>query len=58
MIIEPHKYMLKKPHANKSIYKIIPGNYFLDMINKSYLYFTRVDRYSDDINDSALPDKD
>ncbi len=58
MIIEPHKYMLKKPHANKYIYKIIPGNYFLDMINKSYLYFRRVDRYSDDINDSALPDKD
>lgn len=58
MIIEPHKYILRKPHANKYIYKIIPGNYFLDMAKNNYLYFRRVDKYSDDINDSALPDKD
>ncbi|MCW8469416.1 DUF2971 domain-containing protein [Fluoribacter gormanii] len=58
MIIEPHKYILKKPNANKNIYKIVSGNFFLDMINKNYLYFRRIDKYSDDINDSALPDKD
>ncbi|APF03543.1 TPA: DUF2971 domain-containing protein [Legionella pneumophila] len=58
MLIEPHKHILKKPHGNKDIYKIIPGSYFLDMIKQKYLYFRRVDTYSDDLNDSALPNKD
>ncbi|HGK7612073.1 TPA: hypothetical protein ACJ6J3_15705 [Legionella pneumophila] len=58
MLLEPHKHILKKPHGNKDIYKIIPGNNFLDMIKEKYLYFRRVDTYSDDLNDSALPNRD
>lgn len=58
MLIEPHAKLLKKPHGNKLLYKIIPSEFFIDMVKNNYLYFSRVDTYKDDGKDSDLPNKD
>ena len=58
MIIEPHCNLLRKPHKNKLLYKIIRSSDLLDMLNNNYIYFNRVDKYKDDIKDADLPAKD
>ncbi len=57
-LIEEHAGLLKKTQKGTSLYKIVSLHYFCDMIKNDYLYFTRVDTYSDDSRDSDLPDRD
>jgi hypothetical protein len=57
-MIEPHAELLSKPINGTLLYKIIPAQYFFDMLEKKYLYFRRVDTYCDDKRDSDQPDKD
>ncbi len=56
--IEPHAPLLKKPGENSVLYKIVSSENFIDMVQHDYLYFKRVDTYSDDKRDSDQPDKD
>lgn len=56
--IEPHHYLLKKPQPDSLLYKIIPSDYFINMLEDNYIYFRRVDTYHDDIRDSDQPDED
>lgn len=56
--IEPHAYLLEKPPLGTLLYKIIPSNFFIDMLDKNYLYFRRVDTYHDDKRDSDQPNND
>lgn len=49
-MVEPHKELLNCPPEDQLIYKIISKDYFLDSLNKAYLYFNRVDSYKDFTN--------
>lgn len=50
--VEPHREILKQPSEDQLLYKIVRAGHFLDMIEKNYLYFKRVDTYRDgDISD-------
>ncbi len=57
-LIEPHAPLLTKPNKDTPLYKIISYRYFTDMIDRNYLYFSRVDTYNDDVSDSDAPNKD
>ena len=46
--IEPHHQILSQPEAKQTLYKVIPKEYFDDMVKNNYLYFNRVDTYEDD----------
>ncbi len=56
--IEPHKPLLTQPDEDVFLYKIIKSEHFFDMLKKKYLYFKRVDTYTDDKRDSDQPDGD
>ncbi len=56
--IEPHAPLLKKPNEGALLYKVISSKNFIHMVENDYLYFRRVDSYSDDKRDSDQPDKD
>lgn len=56
--IEPHKPLLMQPDEDAFLYKIIKLEHFFDMLEKKYLYFKRVDTYTDDKRDSDQPDGD
>ncbi len=55
--IEPHAALLKKPNEKTLLYKILSSDNFFNMIENNYLYFKKVDTYSDDKRDSDQPDK-
>ncbi len=52
--IEPHAPLLKQPEAGQTLYKIVSGQYFLDMLKHNYLYFRRVDTYQDNSDGEQL----
>jgi len=52
--IEPHAPLLKQPESGQALYKIISGQYFLDMLKRNYLYFRRVDTYQDNTDGEQL----
>ncbi|HVE44938.1 MAG TPA: DUF2971 domain-containing protein [Gammaproteobacteria bacterium] len=56
--IEPHAYILKKPDEETLLYKITSSDNFFKMLKDNYLYFKRVNTYTDDTRDSDQPDKD
>ncbi len=56
--IQPHKYLLDIPSDETILYKITSLSNFKDMVEKSYLYFKRVDSYDDDKNDSQATEID
>jgi hypothetical protein len=45
--IEPHAGLLKAPVDSQTLYKVISVENFLRSVSDSYLYFNRVDSYSD-----------
>jgi hypothetical protein len=57
-IIEPHAPLLNKAIVGSNLYKLISYRYFNNMLDRNYLYFSRVDTYNDDIRDSDVPDQD
>jgi len=57
-LIQAHKCFLNEPISGTTLYKIIKHENFLDMLDKGYLYFHRVDQYADDKRDSDQTDKD
>ncbi len=57
-MIEPHATLLKKPEQGSLLYKVFRPEYFTDMIEKSYIYFSRVDKFPSDPDDSNLPRED
>jgi hypothetical protein len=60
--IEPHAPLLKIPPGNQLLYKIMTVENLLRSVTGNYLYFNRVDRYSDfqdaDPNDGKQLPKD
>jgi hypothetical protein len=46
--IEPHRDLLKQPIQGQLLFKIVKVQYLIDMLQKNYLHFQRVDRYTDD----------
>lgn len=51
-LIEPHKTMLIQPTRNIKLYKVTDLDFLLKMLDKNFLYFSRVDSYKDDPSDS------
>ena len=49
--IEPHAPLLEQPAATQRLYKISRIPHLLDMLEKNYLHFQRVDSYTDDCFD-------
>jgi hypothetical protein len=49
--VEPHAQLLKQPENTQRLYKIVRAHHFLDMLQKNYLHFQRVDTYRDDTFD-------
>lgn len=45
--VEPHAQLLERPKNGQLLYKVMRGEDFLYSIIHNYLYFNRVDRYSD-----------
>lgn len=49
--IEPHAGLLTQPGESQLLYKIIKQPWWPDMLEKNYLFFNRVDTYTDDTAD-------
>ncbi|MBV9152552.1 MAG: hypothetical protein JO204_12330, partial [Alphaproteobacteria bacterium] len=49
--VEPHEQLLKQPADAQKLYKIVRVPYLIDMLKRNYLYFQRVDKYTDDTYD-------
>lgn len=45
--IEPHSALIKQPPDGASLFKIMKGEHLLASIEGEYLYFNRVDCYTD-----------
>ena len=52
---ELHKKLLKAPHGNKLLYKVMKTEDLMRSISGSYLHFNRVDKYSDKHDGEQLP---
>jgi hypothetical protein len=50
--VEPCKFLLKQPESDQRLFKIVKVQYLIDMLQKNYLHFQRVDTYTDDKDDS------
>lgn len=50
--VEPHGSLLQQPEPGALLFKIVRVRYLIDMLQKSYLHFQRVDAYRDDTADS------
>ena len=49
--VEPHRLLLRQPEPGQLLFKVVKVRYLIDMLQKSYLHFQRVDKYSDDTAD-------
>ncbi len=49
--VEPHRFLLRQPEAGALLFKIVRVHNLIDMLQKGYLHFQRVDTYSDDTAD-------
>ncbi len=56
--IEPHALLLTQLPPDQILYKIIEKRHFEDMRKNSYIYFNRVDTYTDDMFDGDQLPKD
>jgi hypothetical protein len=52
---ELHKQLLKVPHGNKLLYKVMKTEDLMRSISGSYLHFNRVDKYNDQHDGKQLP---
>jgi hypothetical protein len=50
--VEPHRPLLQQPEPGQRLFKIIKVQYLIDMLQRKYLHFRRVDTYTDDSSDS------
>lgn len=57
-LVESHKNLLKQIDDETLLYKVVPFEFFLKMLERNYLYFTRVDTYVDDKKDSDQPEQE
>src|SRR6516225_259188 len=46
--IEPHRQLLRFPNPDQRLFKVVKVRYLIDMLQKNYLHFQRVDSYTDD----------
>ena len=53
--VELHKQLLKAPHGNKLLYKVMKTEDLIRSISGSYLHFNRVDKYNDQHDGEQLP---
>jgi hypothetical protein len=49
--VEPHRFLLRQPEPGALLFKIVRVRYLIDMLQKSYLHFQRVDSFTDDTAD-------
>lgn len=49
--VEPHRLLLQQPELGQLLFKVVKVRYLIDMLQKNYLYFKRVDTYTDDTSD-------
>jgi hypothetical protein len=48
--VEPHRH-LRRPEPGQLLFKVVKVRYLIDMLQKNYLHFQRVDAYTDDTAD-------
>ncbi len=51
--IEPHRFLLRQPNPGQLLFKVVKVRYLIDMLQKNYLHFQRVDTYTDDTADGV-----
>jgi len=49
--VEPHARLLSQPEPGQPLFKVVKVRYLIDMLQKNYLHFQRVDTYTDDTTD-------
>ena len=49
--VEPHKFLLQQPATGALLFKIVRVRHLIDMLQRNYLHFQRVDAYGDDKTD-------
>jgi hypothetical protein len=49
--VEPHRFLLRQPEPGALLFKVVKVRYLIDMLQKNYLHFQRVDAYTDDTAD-------
>lgn len=49
--IEPHRCLLRQPEPDALLFKVVKARYLIDMLQRNYLHFQRVDAYADDAAD-------
>jgi hypothetical protein len=49
--VEPHRQLLQQPESGALLFKVVKVRYLIDMLEKRYLHFQRVDTYTDDRSD-------
>jgi hypothetical protein len=49
--VEPHRHLLRQPEPGQLLFKVVKVRYLIDMLQKNYLHFQRVDTYTDDTAD-------
>jgi hypothetical protein len=49
--VEPHRFLLRQPEPGALLFKVVKVRYLIDMLQRNYLHFQRVDAYDDDTTD-------
>ena len=49
--VEPNRDLLRQPEPGQLLFKVVKVRYLIDMLQRNYLHFQRVDAYTDDTTD-------